>query len=654
MEKVQIEDLYQFVFVSDAAFSPDGRHIAHLRHNADADKNDYRSALWVMDADGENAFLLAERGDVKSFLWLDDSTILFSSKRGAAQEAQKSVTNYYTIAITGGEASHFMSIPLKVEQLKPAGKNGFYVQASAPVKMHVDVSTNSAHSGKDYDIFEELPYWFNGKGIRDGIRTALFYFNSGENTLKQLTDPYLNVTAWAVSPSKKTFAYCGNDYRSVCPANSTLWLQPGLESAPKVLIDDTHYSIDDLCFMGEDTLFYTGTPTTRMGQNPRYYRYHIATDSIDTLPFYDVPIGNKVGSDAKYGSGKQMTYYASRLYMLHTLWGNTRLVAIDNDGCLHTVIDKAGAITGFDLHDSQILLTAMRENKLVEIYLADADTGSEKQLTDCNRVYFDTHQVQTPERFTYMSRSGCGMEGFVLPPADFNPESSYPAILSIHGGPKAAFGSVFFHEMQCLSAQGSFVFYTNPRGSDGRGEAFADITEAFGAKDYDDVMALTDEVLKRYPQIDAQRLGVGGGSYGGFLTNWIIGQTERFAAAVSQRSISNYLSKMLYTDIGYQLNRLQIGAYPWEDFEKVWGMSPLKYAHRVKTPTLLLQSDEDYRCWMGESFQMFSAIKRNGVQTRFVLFHGENHELSRSGKPHNRITRLQELVKWYANILKFS
>ena len=183
-------------------------------------------------------------------------------------------------------------------------------------------------------------------------------------------------------------------------------------------------------------------------------------------------------------------------------------------------------------------------------------------------------------------------------------------------------------------------------------EAFADITEVFGKDDFEDLLEFTDQALACYPDIDRERVGICGGSYGGFMCNWMVGHTDRYKAAVSQRSISNYLTKCLYTDIGYYANRLQMGAYPWEDFHKVWSMSPLSGAANARTPLLLLQSDEDYRCWMGDAVQMFSAVKRQGTDARLVLFHGENHELSRSGRPANRMTRMKELEEWFKKYLK--
>ena len=159
-------------------------------------------------------------------------------------------------------------------------------------------------------------------------------------------------------------------------------------------------------------------------------------------------------------------------------------------------------------------------------------------------------------------------------------------------------------------------------------------------------MEFTDEVLKKYPQIDDKRMGVTGGSYGGFMTNWIIGHTNRFCAAAPQRSISNFVSMEGTTDIGKVFVSGQMLATTQTDVAKVWEQSPLKYAHNAKTPTLFIHSNEDYRCWMVEALQMYSMLVDNGVEARLCLFKGDNHELSRSGKPKNRIRRLQEITNW--------
>ncbi len=239
-----------------------------------------------------------------------------------------------------------------------------------------------------------------------------------------------------------------------------------------------------------------------------------------------------------------------------------------------------------------------------------------------------------------------------MKPVDYEEGKKYPAILDIHGGPKTVYGEVFFHEMQYWANAGYFVFFCNPRGSDGRGNEFADIRGKYGTIDYDDLMAFTDAVLAKYPGIDRERVGVTGGSYGGFMTNWIIGHTDRFRAAASQRSIANWVSMGFTSDIGFYFEEDQVSTTPWQDIDKVWWHSPLKYADKVSTPTLFIHSEEDYRCWLAEGLQMFTALKYFGVDARLCMFRGESHELSRSGKPKHRIRRLQEITDWFDKYLK--
>lgn len=250
------------------------------------------------------------------------------------------------------------------------------------------------------------------------------------------------------------------------------------------------------------------------------------------------------------------------------------------------------------------------------------------------------------------TEKGINIEGWIMKPVDFDKNKKYPGILNIHGGPKTVYGEVFFHEMQYWANEGYAVFFCNPRGSDGRGNEFSDIRGKYGTVDYDDLMRFTNFILENYPFINEDRLGVTGGSYGGFMTNWIIGHTNRFKAAASQRSISNWISKFCTTDIGYYFVNDQQDATPWNDVDKLWFHSPLKYAHKVTTPTLFIHSEEDYRCWLPEGLQMFTALKYHGVEARLCMFRGENHELSRSGKPKHRIRRLKEITDWFNRYLK--
>jgi len=337
------------------------------------------------------------------------------------------------------------------------------------------------------------------------------------------------------------------------------------------------------------------------------------------------------------------------LYFTTTEGASSFINSIDIDGNVKRLTTANGSIDGFDIYNGKIYYIGLRGLKLQEIYsLSNEDIP----LTNFNLWVNKEKKLSVPEKLLLTNDNEIEIEGWVLRPVDFEVGKSYPGILNIHGGPKTVYGEIFYHEMQYWANQGYFVFFCNPRGSDGYGDDFADIRGKYGTIDYEDLMRFTDLVLSNYPNIDNKRIGVTGGSYGGFMTNWIIGHTSRFKAAASQRSISNWVSFFGTSDIGYYFGDDQISSTPWTDIGKMWFHSPLKYADKVTTPTLFIHSDEDYRCWIPEGLQMFTALKYHGVESRLVAFKGENHELSRSGKPKNRIKRLEEITNWFNRHLK--
>ena len=271
-----------------------------------------------------------------------------------------------------------------------------------------------------------------------------------------------------------------------------------------------------------------------------------------------------------------------------------------------------------------------------------------KELTHLNDL--SDYYVAQPQRITLSKKTK--IQGWVLLPEGFDKKKTYPAILDIHGGPKCAYGEIFYHEMQYWANEGYIVFFCNPRGGDGRGNAFADLRRQWGGIDYEDIMDFTDEVLRLYPQIDKNRVGVTGGSYGGYMTNWIVSHTDRFRCAATQRSISNWMTEVCASDYGidfpYEMQYTDL----YSCHDELWSMSPLKYVNQVKTPLLFIHSTEDYRCTFVEALQFYTAVKCRGVETKLVGFRGENHGLSRGGKPKHRIRRLYEITQWMNRYLK--
>ena len=241
---------------------------------------------------------------------------------------------------------------------------------------------------------------------------------------------------------------------------------------------------------------------------------------------------------------------------------------------------------------------------------------------------------------------------WIIGPPDFDPTKKHPAVLAIHGGPRTQYGHTFYHEFQCLAAAGYVVMYTNPRGSQGYGEEHAAaIRDAWGTVDYDDLMAATD-YLAALPYVDASRLGVIGGSYGGYMVNWIIGHTDRFAAAVTDRCVSNLVSFFGSSDIGWELRREFFRRWPWQDTAKLWERSPIAYADNFKTPTLIVHSENDDRCPLEQAQQMFTALQARGVPSEMLVFPDESHGMSRGGRPDRRVARLKRILAWFDRFLK--
>jgi dipeptidyl aminopeptidase/acylaminoacyl peptidase len=271
--------------------------------------------------------------------------------------------------------------------------------------------------------------------------------------------------------------------------------------------------------------------------------------------------------------------------------------------------------------------------------------------TDVNRDLFRGLHIGVPKSMWFRGYDGTRVQGWILTPPKFNPRRRYPAIVQVHGGPRAMYGWSLFHEMQYLAACGYVVFYTNPRGSQGYGEEFTKaIIGNWGGPDFDDVMAGTDFLCEQ-PFVDQKRVGITGGSYGGYMTNWAIGQTNRFKAAVTQRSVVNLVSFFGSSDVGYDIKE-EFLATPWENFDELVRMSPLTYVKKMRTPLLIIHSENDLRCHVEQADELFACLKYLGRTVEYVRFPEEPHGLSRGGRPDRRMARLKFISDWFDKYLK--
>jgi len=334
--------------------------------------------------------------------------------------------------------------------------------------------------------------------------------------------------------------------------------------------------------------------------------------------------------------------------------GNNLLYRVPADGSSEPEVAEPSdcMILGYDSVGGSIVTVRTRPTALPELYAGD------RRLTEVGGAFAERVELAGPERFTAISPDGSEVEAWVVRPTGFEEGTRYPTLLNIHGGPFTQYGNKFFDEFQVYAGAGYAVVYSNPRGSSGYSEAWGrairgpgEAGPGWGSVDYEDVIAVLDAAIKRFDFIDPDRLGVMGGSYGGYLTSWIVGHTDRFQAAISERSVNQFVSEWGSSDYGWAL-RETVGTNLWEDFDAYVKVSPAMYAKDITTPLLILHSEEDLRCPVEQAEQLFVTLRLLKRDVELVRFPSEGHELTRSGSPVHRVMRFEIVLDWLARYLE--
>lgn len=657
MRPIEQKDILNYRFLSDPRFNPGHTRAAFVVSTANEAENGYESRLWLCENGAVKQ--LTDLGKERGYQWLDDDRLMFPAVRSAAEkkraEAKEVFTSYYVLDLRGGEALPYFTLPFAVQDIKVLDEKRFLVVGSIdkarPDLYAADEEARKAaqkekEDDKDYEVFDELPFWHNGAGVVNGSRRRLFLVSLDPLTVTPISGPKEDMGGFTVRGDEVFYAVQERGPKMLLKTFTVKAYDLKTSETQDVMHTDS-FMLSHFETVGDRILVFGGEGK-RYGLNENDYVYELDTEAgvLKLLFPAEHSLYNSVGSDCRLGGGREAVAMGESLYHLTTRGGDAVLYRLDPDGTDTPVFTKAGAMDCFDIADGKALCVGLYDMRPQELYLCDLATGEAKRLTNFNGPALEDKYVARPEPLTVESE-GVAVHGWVLKPFDYDPDKKYPAVFDIHGGPKTVYGPVFYHEMQYWAGKGYFVFFCNPKGSDGGDNAFADIRGGYGDVDYKNLMAFADGVLAAYPAIDPKRVCETGGSYGGFMTNWIIGHTDRFCCCASQRSISNWLSFAGVSDIGSYFAPDQTAGDLYDDPATLWAQSPLKYAKNVKTPTLFIHSDEDYRCPLEQGLQMFSALIDRGVPARLCLFHGENHELSRSGKPLHRLRRLKEITDWF-------
>ncbi|MEM1598399.1 MAG: S9 family peptidase [Pyrobaculum sp.] len=616
------EDLGKLVLVS----SPDagGGRVFFTVTRIDVEKNRYESSIWVYDGGVLRVFLPGPF-DIVAKSTPSGSRIAFLSRRGF-EEKERGVGLY--VVEWGGEP-RLLAKFLGVLDFgwSPDGERLFVV----------------AYEGSREDDVKHvarLPLWINDFGYAYNVSSHLYIVDVYSGVAERITHGDVKVLRASWSPDGWRIAY------TVAPN----WKTPYIFDVVLYDLRTGHASPLASGFSGMGDLAWSpdGRLVAFIGhRRPRGFASHnrvwVVGESLEPMCLtcqFRHGVGNSVNSDARGPSYAKPLYWTSRgLFFQSTAGGSVGVYSVDIDGKVERVLAPRGVVDEFVPMEDGFVYTYMEAHRPKELYIWD---GAERRVTKFNDYIVEKWGLRRPEQFVFKASDGVEVEGWVLFPRG---EGPHKWVLYIHGGPKTAYGEGFMFEFHLLASRGYAVVFTNPRGSDGYGEEFADIRCRYGERDFQDLVEAVEYVLSHHP-LDKSRGAVAGGSYGGFMTNWIITHTDMFKAAITQRSICDWVSMYGTTDIGWYFVEDQICCTPWRGRELCIEKSPLYLADRVKTPTLIIHSIEDYRTWLDQGVMFFAALKLHDVDARLVLFPEENHELTRKGKPRHRVENFKEILNW--------
>jgi dipeptidyl aminopeptidase/acylaminoacyl peptidase len=696
-----IEDLYQLGWLEDPHFSPDGRQVAFVRVSVDRVGNRYRRAIWLAPADGGPArrFTAGAKADTSPRWRPDGRRLAFCSNRDGE------VAQIYLIDPAGGEARKLTNLPYGVSEpaWSPDGKRiAFLGRASEPERAaedraepapeHADEwEQRQAEARRKHDeqqrfdprVLTRLPYR-GGTSFFDDRRNHVYVINLPDDeedpppTPRRLTDGDWHHSAPVWMPDGQsilTTATRDPEADSIFAYYDLLRVPvPAEGRGEAVRLTEAGFSYYDpepspdgrliaLRRLPEDRPLAAGARIAVMSATGPSGDSAGAGELRDLTAETDLSVERHRwlpdGAGLLYTAGWRG---AAPIFRVMIEDQETRRQGDkENDGLpvswspgLPVFPANNRLINEFDIGpDGSVAFVAGAPDNPCDLFLRRPD-GTETQLTRINEKLLSSRVVAPTEELIYQAPDGREVQGWLLYPPGFDASQAYPLAVHIHGGPHVMWGPSFrsmWHEWQVNAAHGYVVFFCNPRGSEGYGEGWRDAIHAnWGVADAPDILAGIDAVIAR-GGIDPARIAVTGGSYGGYMTAWLISHSDRFACAVSARGVYNLLSEHSTSD-AHELIEFEFDGYPWDLAEKLWQHSPLAHAHKIETPLRILHSEQDYRVPISEAEQLFAILRRRKQVVEFVRYPREGHELTRTGEPRHRADHMQRTLEWFDRYCK--
>lgn len=641
---VEPADITRIRWVSDVQIAPDGARVAFVVTVLDAGRDEYLSNVWIVDtAGGEpRRFTTGPIRDTAPRWSPDGRWLAFLSERERRKKPQ-----LYVMPATGGEATGLTDL---------ANGAGDPVWSPESTRLAFVARVGGWQEPEDEDekrkskpvrIVTTLKYKLNGEGFVYDRRPHVFVVSIDGGAPAQVTDGDFvdGEPAWSPDGEWLAFASARHDARDRDDV-SDIWVVPAKGGEPRRLTETAGPAMQPAWSPDGRFVAYVGRRGTHvLGGNLRLYTVPVSGGAAQCLTS---PLDRSIATSVR------PRWIGGALLFAIEDRGNEALWRVAAGGAPAPVITGERGVMSVSASRDGATLAYVASDVVTpgDVFVASGDGRDERRLTDLNAAWRAEVEPSAAERFT-IERDGFTLDVWIMRPFGFEAGRRYPALLNVHGGPHAQYGHHFFDEFQVYAGAGYVVVFTNPRGSQGCGEAFARaVVGDWGGGDFADVMAALDAAIARYDFIDPDRVGLVGGSYGGFIASWAVGHTHRFRAACSERAVNNPLTMFGTSDIGHWFNLVEGGGeLPWENPARWVERSPLTYAKDIRTPLLIIHSENDLRCPISEAEQLYVALKMLGRETTLVRVPDENHELSRSGTPRHRLERFRIILDWFGRHL---
>jgi len=663
--RITAEDLYELQIISGCEISPDGKKVVYAVQSVEKETEKKYTHLWLVDiTSGKTQQLTYGKHSNTSPFWSPDGAMIaFFSNRQNEKQPQ-----LFALPLDGGEARPLTDFHGDFGQFSWSPDSQHIVFQFRPFDEE-DIELQSDEKKKELGrvsrrVDQRVFFKLDAYGYLPKAHYHLWTVNTTTGETQQLTDSDMfDETGPVWSPDGRFIAFFSNrsDHPDLAPDKVDLFLwdidkgEINQQNTPEGPKSNASFSPDGrkIAYFGHE------------GLNLDYKNTELWIVDLEksepasslTAPF-DFDVGGGVINDTGSVITRSPVWTADgkSLFFQVGRHGKTSLHKIDANGKnLETVIKFEGVVSGFSLDQDQNQIAFIQGTMTDPCQVAVLRAGEKTPeiLTSLNKELLSSLDLGICEEVWFKGPDQNDLQGWILKPPDFDPGKKYPSIMEIHGGPLAQYGFFFMHEFFYLAAQDYVVYFCNPRGGQGYGEEHAGAIYygKWGTVDYADLMSWADYMTAQ-PYIDLNNMGVTGGSYGGYMTAWIIGHTDRFKAAVSQRCVSNLLSMWGSSDFNWSFQAWFGDKAPYEDIETLWQCSPMKHIGNAKTPTLIIHSMQDLRCAIEQSEQVYVALKTLGVETEFLMFPDSPHGLSRTGRTDRKIARLEGILDWFERYMQ--